>query len=51
MMAAYCVTPIIILTTESDERKKSEGQAAGAKAWIVKPFRAEQLLDAVRRLC
>ena len=51
MMTACCATPIIILTTESDETKKCEGQAAGAKAWIIKPFRAEKLLDAVRRLC
>ena len=28
-------TPIIMLTTESQEAKKQEGQAAGAKAWVV----------------
>ena len=43
-------TPIIMLTTESEESKKLEGQAAGAKAWIVKPFLPEKLLIAVQKL-
>lgn len=43
-------TPIIMLTTESQEAKKLEGQAAGAKAWIVKPFQPPQLLAAVAKL-
>ena len=29
---------------------RQEGQAAGAKAWVVKPFRPEQLLVAVSKL-
>ena len=36
--------PIIMLTTESTDDKKQAGKAAGASGWIVKPFRAEQLL-------
>jgi two-component system chemotaxis response regulator CheY len=47
----YRFTPIIMLTTESEEAKKREGQAAGAKAWMVKPFRPEQMLAAVAKLC
>lgn len=43
-------TPIIMLTTESQEVKKQEGQAAGAKAWVVKPFKPEQMLGAVAKL-
>ena len=50
-MAAYKFTPIIMLTTESDESKKREGQAAGARAWVVKPFKPEQMLGAVQKLC
>jgi two-component system chemotaxis response regulator CheY len=50
-LAAYRFTPIIMLTTESDESKKREGQAAGAKAWVVKPFKPEQMIGAVQRLC
>jgi len=48
--ANYKFTPIIMLTTESEEAKKMEGQAAGAKAWIVKPFLPEKLLVAVQKL-
>jgi two-component system chemotaxis response regulator CheY len=44
-------TPIIMLTTESQEAKKSEGRAAGVRAWITKPFQPSQLVDAVARLC
>jgi two-component system chemotaxis response regulator CheY len=50
-MAAYKFTPVIMLTTESAEEKKREGQAAGARAWVVKPFQPEQLVNAVQRLC
>ncbi len=50
-MAAYKFTPVIMLTTESQESKKAEGRAAGAKAWITKPFQPSQLVDAVNRLC
>ena len=43
--------PVIMLTTESQEDKKAEGRAAGARAWITKPFQPSQLVDAVGRLC
>ncbi len=46
----YKFTPVIMLTTESQESKKAEGQAAGAKAWVVKPFKPEQMLGAVQKL-
>ena len=46
----YKFTPIIMLTTESQENKKKEGQAAGAKAWMVKPFQPQQMLSAVTKL-
>jgi len=49
-LAAYKFTPIIMLTTESQESKKLEGQAAGAKAWVVKPFQPTQMLAAVSKL-
>ena len=49
-MPNYKFTPIIMLTTESQETKKQEGKAAGAKAWMVKPFKPEQLLSAVEKL-
>lgn len=47
---AYKFTPVIMLTTEAGEEMKKEGQAAGARAWVVKPFKPEQLLVAVSKL-
>ena len=46
----YKFTPVIMLTTESQDSKKQEGQAAGAKAWVVKPFKPDVLLNAVQKL-
>lgn len=43
-------TPVIMLTTESEASKKEQGRAAGAKAWVVKPFAPEQMLAAVAKL-
>jgi len=40
--------PIIMLTTESQDAKKQEGRAAGASGWLVKPFKAEQILSVVK---
>ncbi len=47
---SYKFTPIIMLTTEAGENRKQEGQAAGAKAWVVKPFQPQQMLAAVSKL-
>lgn len=43
-------TPVIMLTTENQVEKKEQGRAAGAKAWVVKPFNPPQLLDAISKL-
>lgn len=43
-------TPIIFLTTESDEGLKQEAKAAGATGWLVKPFVAESLLKVTRKV-
>ncbi|MBI5643263.1 MAG: response regulator [Deltaproteobacteria bacterium] len=48
--ASYKFTPVIMLTTESQENKKQEGKMAGAKAWVVKPFKPEQMLEAISKL-
>ncbi|KAA0888820.1 MULTISPECIES: response regulator [Oryzomonas] len=42
--------PIIMLTTESQDGKKSEGKAAGATGWIVKPFKPEQLIAVIKKV-
>ena len=49
-LPAYKFTPIIMLTTESQDDKKKQAQAAGAKAWVTKPFQPEQMLAAVSKL-
>jgi len=45
----YKFTPIVLLTTESEENKKQEGKQAGASGWIVKPFKPQQLIDVVKK--
>ena len=49
-LPAYRFTPVVMLTTEGADEKKEQGRAAGAKAWIIKPFRPEQMLAAVNKL-
>lgn len=48
--SSFKFTPIIMLTTESGQDKKEEGKKAGAKAWLVKPFKPEKLIDSIRKL-
>jgi two-component system chemotaxis response regulator CheY len=43
-------TPIIMLTTESQNEKKMEGRKAGATGWIVKPFVPEQLIAVIKKV-
>jgi two-component system chemotaxis response regulator CheY len=50
-LPAYRFLPVLMLTTESQEAKKEAGKAAGAKAWMVKPFSPASLLNAVSKLC
>lgn len=49
--ANYKFTPVIMLTTESAEDKKNQARAAGARAWMVKPFQPSKMLEAVAKLC
>ena len=48
--ASYKFTPVIMLTTEGQDSMKEQGRAAGAKAWILKPFNPPQMLNAVAKL-
>lgn len=47
---AHRLTPVVMVTTESEQARKLEGKAAGATGWIVKPFTPEQLLAVAARL-
>lgn len=49
-LPAYRFTPIAMLTTETADQKKKAGQDAGARAWVVKPFKPETLLGVVQKL-
>ncbi len=42
--------PIVVVTTESDQTFSKEARAAGATAWITKPFGAQTLLEVIRGL-
>lgn len=46
----YKFTPVIMLTTEAGSDMKERGRAAGVKAWVVKPFKPDQMLVAVSKL-
>lgn len=48
-LPGYKFTPIVMLTTESQESKKQEGRQAGASGWIVKPFTVEQLIGVIKK--
>lgn len=47
----YRFTPILMLTTESQDEKKLAGKKAGATGWIVKPFDPAKLLAVVQKVC
>lgn len=42
--------PILVLSTESSDEKKARARSAGATGWIVKPFDADKLDNALRRV-
>lgn len=46
----YKFTPILMLTTESQDEKRKAGKEAGATGWIVKPFNPEQLLKLINQV-
>lgn len=46
----YKFAPVIMLTTESQLNKKIEGKQAGVRAWIVKPFKSDQLISTIEKL-
>lgn len=42
--------PILVLTTEEQEKIAHKAKQAGAKGWIVKPFQPEMLVEAIKKL-
>jgi len=49
-MDSYKSVPILMLTTESSDDMKSQGRAAGATGWLVKPFDPKRLIDVVKKV-
>jgi two-component system chemotaxis response regulator CheY len=45
------VTPILLLTAESERRSRKEAKSAGANGWIVKPVNADALMQVVSQFC
>ncbi|GAB6161592.1 response regulator [Desulfothermus naphthae] len=43
-------TPILILTTESEQKKKMEAKKAGATGWLVKPVKPNDLLNVLKKV-
>lgn len=43
-------TPMLMLTTESQQSRREEAKSAGATGWLVKPVEPEQLLGVVKQL-
>ncbi len=50
-LPAYRFTPILMLTTESQDEKKIAGRRAGATGWIVKPFDPARFIAVVQKVC
>jgi two-component system chemotaxis response regulator CheY len=50
LLPATRYIPILMLTTESQLEKKSEGKAAGATGWIVKPYDPPKLLKVISKV-
>ncbi len=49
-MEGYAETPIFMLTVESSQEIALEGKNIGVTAWIVKPFKPDQLLSAINKV-
>ncbi len=45
----YKSVPILMLTTESSDAMKTQGRAAGATGWLVKPVDPQKLIEGVKK--
>lgn len=47
---SYKYLPVIILTTESEAKRRQVAKESGATGWIVKPFDKERLLKIIGKV-
>jgi two-component system, chemotaxis family, chemotaxis protein CheY len=50
-LPSYRFTPILMLTTESQEEKRNQAKRAGATGWVVKPFDPARFVAVVKKVC
>lgn len=44
-----CKTNFIMLTTEFDRKSKEKGRELGVKGWIIKPFKGDIVIGAIKK--
>ncbi|MCH8550387.1 MAG: response regulator [Natronospirillum sp.] len=49
-MTGMRFTPILMLTTESQQARRDEARQAGATGWLVKPVQGDQLMQVIRKV-
>lgn len=49
VLDSHRFTPIVMLTTVSQDEKVREGRQAGASGWLYKPCNSRQILETVRK--
>lgn len=49
-MAGLQFIPVLLVTTESQQDKRSDAKAAGATGWLVKPVAPDALLQVIKQV-
>jgi two-component system chemotaxis response regulator CheY len=49
-LPAYRFMPILVLTTVSEESKRTDARSAGATGWMVKPVPSDKLLAVIQQV-
>jgi two-component system chemotaxis response regulator CheY len=49
-MAGFQFIPMLLVTTESQQEKRSDAKAAGATGWLVKPVQSDALLQVIKQV-
>jgi len=49
-MAGLQFIPVLLVTTESQQEKRTDAKAAGATGWLVKPVQPDALLQVIKQV-